>query len=479
MALNARLTRVLRGVRRWRGHDADTPIPVDPDLPEGDWRHIAGEIDAAVETKGGPVAARRRARTIGLTYDSLSATGRLRFLQKLATEYGREDDVVDEAMDAVFHAATPAERRKAEADLRAKLRPRREVLLRRMAGQEGGLPFLIDLRADLLPHRRTAPALAALDADVHQILENWFDVGLLRLERLTWDTPASFLEKLIEYEAVHAIESWDDLKRRLGPGRRCYAFVHPGMPNDPLIFVEVALTKDIARELGPLLQRSEAARSATVPAAGDIDEDDFDTAIFYSISNCHSGLAGVSLGDFLIKSVAVELASELNGLRAFATLSPIPGFRDWLQAGLEDVSGGDPIIRLTKVDGPNKAQQESELRAELLEVLGGDHRRPDDPVLDGLKPILLELVARYLLEVLPSGRAVDPVAHFHLSNGAQVDRVNWMANPSPVGWERGLGMMVNYRYELKEIERNHDRYVNEQQITASDSVKKLMDGGRS
>lgn len=477
MALNSRLTRVLRGVRRWRGQTADAPIPIDPDLPDADWRHIAAEIDAAVATKGGPVAARRRARTIGLTYDSLSETGKLRFFQKLATDYDHNDAAVDQAMDAVIHADDPGQRRKAEAVLRARLQPKREVLLSRMAGQDGGLPFIIELRADLLPHRRSSPELAALDADLRQILANWFDVGLLRLERLTWDTPASFLEKLIEYEAVHAIESWDDLKHRLGPGRRCYAFVHPAMPDDPLIFVEVALTKNIARELGPLLELDEPdGQSPGSDATEELDEQSFDTAIFYSISNCHVGLGGVSLGDFLIKSVAEELAAELSDLKNFATLSPIPGFRGWLQEALADNASGTRSIDLAPAGGSADESDPSELLADLQTVVAGPPLTADDPVMARLKPVLLQLVARYLLEPTSSGRTADPVAHFHLSNGAQVEYVNWMANPNAVGWERGLAMMVNYRYELKAIERNHDRYLNDREIAASDAVRKLTGG---
>ncbi len=474
MARSSRLTRVLRGVRRWRGHPEDRPIPVDPDLPEGDWRHLQTEIDAVVETKGGPVAARRRARTIALTYGSLSAEGRLRFLTGLARDYDHEDAVVDAAMDAVFHADGPEERRKAEAELRDKLRPRRELLLRRMAGQDGGLPFLIDLRADLLEHRRSSPELAVLDADIRHLLANWFDVGLLRLERLTWDTPASFLEKLIEYEAVHAIESWDDLKNRLGPGRRCYAFVHPGMPQDPLIFVEVALTKDIARKLGPLLE-------IQIPTDDEgpepVDELAADTAIFYSISNCHRGLAGVSLGDFLIKSVVEDLTAELANLKTFATLSPVPGFRQWLRDRLADEntdSHQDPLFH--RSDAGETGPAHDELRLKLRELVDGPMPSRDDADLIGLRPVLLRLMAHYLLQPTSSGRAPDPVAHFHLSNGAQVAHINWQANHSQVGWDRGLAMMVNYRYELKAIEANHDRYVNDRTIAASDPVRKLLDG---
>ena len=460
MALNDRLNRVLRGVRRWRGGAPGGPIPVAPELTDGDWRHLAAEIDAVVRNRGGPVAARRRAGGLALTYQTLGPTGRRRFFTRLAEDFGHDDALVDEAMDAVMAASDPAERRAAEAELRTRLEPQREALFRRLAGLDGGLPFLIGMRADLLAHRADSPALAALDADLRRVLESWFDVGLLRLVRLTWDTPASFLEKLIEYEAVHAIESWDDLKNRLGPGRRCYAFVHPGMPDDPLIFVEVALTADIARELPPLL--------STDRDLDDLDETQAETAIFYSISNCHEGLAGVSLGDFLIKSVVEELIAELPRLKTFATLSPMPGFRRWLEQRLAD----DAPLPTAPGDDDGGASEPD--RAGLAALVAGPPPAPGDGDLESQRSLLLRLAAAYLLDARSRGRAADPVAHFHLSNGAVVEQLNWLGNPTPVGWERGLGMMVNYRYDLKTIERNHDAYLIDGTVAANDRVRRLV-----
>lgn len=467
MVFATQITRVIDGVRRRRGQVTDTPIPVHPDLPESGWKRLKAEIDATVETRGGPVAARRRARTIGLTYRELSDAGRLQFLQRLGAEYGNDDEAVDRAIDAVQGAEDLETRRRAEANLRACLETKREVLLRSFAGPDGGLPFLIQMRSDLLPHRDASPELASLERDLRAILRGWFDVGLLRLERLTWSTSASFLEKLIEYEAVHAIESWADLKHRLGPGRRCYAFVHPAMPDDPLIFVEVALTKDIARDLGPLMLATvDENADGAEPQAG--AEEDFDTAIFYSISNCHDGLAGVSLGDYLIKSVVEELSDELRDLRKFATLSPIPGFRAWLS---EHLAGGDATLR--DDNGPLSAEETERFSA----MVSGPLPEADDPLLERFASALLGLVARYLLEEQPAGRtrALDPVAHFHLSNGARVEHINWQANHTPAGWDRGLGMMVNYRYSLRDIERNHDHYAETGEIAATDAVRKLLD----
>ena len=268
-------------------------------------------------------------------------------------------------------------------------------------------------------------------ADLRAMLEGWFDAGFLELQQITWNSPAALLEKLIEYEAVHAIESWDDLRGRLGPARRCYAFLHPGMPDDPLIFVEVALERGIPAALGPILDHA-ADRSAATEA---------DTAVFYSISNCHRGLAGVSLGDFLIKRVVEQLSAELPNIATFVTLSPMPGFRRWLE---------------TLDDGPE------------LPAL-------PDPMEDQ-RERLLRLAAEYLVRQKRRDRAADPVAHFHLTNGARLERINWGANPVEIGWDRSLGMMVNYLYRLRDIETNHDRYVATGDVSTSDEIRKLLDG---
>lgn len=453
---------MVRYVRRWRmATDENDALPVAADLPEADLRRLRRLIDDCVDGRGGEVAARSKARTIGATFSALDATGRRRFFELLANEYGEDVEEVDIAIDAVIRAADTDVRRQAEADLRAALEPRRERLLRRFAGVDGGLPFLVTLREDLRTHLASSRELEPVDVDLKRILDGWFDVALLRLDRLTWDSSATLLERLIDYEAVHAIESWDDLKGRLGAGRRCYAFLHPSMPDDPLIFVQVALTEGIASDLPSVLDH-EAAADAEVDAA--------DTAIFYSISNCHDGLAGVRLGDFLIKSVAEHLADELPNLKQFATLSPLPGFRRWLLRSIESHE-----IELTadeqEILVPNQASIASTAFAELV---AGPMPTEDDPMLVRAQPILLRLAADYLLNQRRGLRARDPVAHFHLTNGASIERLNWWANPSAAGWERGLGMMVNYRYQLRHIERNHDDYIGKGEIAAAESVRKLL-----
>ena len=457
-----RFERMVRQVRRWRGGSGAAPLVVSPQLTDADLRRLRPTIDDCISGRGGEVAARRRATAIGATFLELDPVGQRRFFELLAREYGPDRSAIDGAVAALSGAGDEAEPRAgAETALREALVPRRERLLRRFIGLEGGLPFVIDLREALLDVRGADPALRRLDGELRALLESWFDVALLRLERLSWDSPAVLLEKLIEYEAVHAIESWDDLRGRMGPGRRIYAFVHPAMAADPLIFVEVALTRGIAARLPPLLDH--AAVSAPVAGA--------DTAIFYSISNAHRGLTGVSLGDFLIKRVVEELTADLPDIRNFATLSPIPGFRPWLEVALGEVPS--PLAAGERLhlapDDPDRAEER------LLAAMANDAWLADPVRSLELRPVLQRLCSHYLLEVRSGARAVDPVAHFHLSNGARVDRLNWAANPTPTGLRRSLGFMVNYRYSVPHIEANHDRYVSSGEISASEAVRDLLE----
>jgi malonyl-CoA decarboxylase len=448
-----RLTRMLRdaaGSARVR-----LTGQVRPELPADDAERLRRQIDACLTARGGEVSARSAAAGLAATYLCLAATGRARFLQMLAEDYGVDRDAVAAAIEAWRAAAERPAKRKAEAALRRALTPARVTLLTHFNAVPQGVKFLVDLRADLADLLKSQPALATLDDDLRTLLAGWFDIGFLDLTRISWDSPASLLEKLIAYEAVHRIESWSDLKNRLDSDRRCYAFFHPRMPDEPLIFVEVALVNGIAGNVQALLDEH-------APAA---DPKQADTAIFYSISNCQKGLNGVSFGNFLIKRVVDALSRDFPKLSTFATLSPIPGFAAWLKAQTEDL--------LTEAERKILAPFEIGGLADLRAVLARPDWFRNAELAAALEAPLTRLCARYLVAEKKGGRALDRVAHFHLSNGARVERLNWLGDTSAAGMEQAFGMMVNYRYKLDEIDANHEAYATQGTASAVAAVKKL------
>ena len=366
-------------------------------------------------------------------------------------------------------AASPEERRVAERALRVALRPPRFKLYSQFTTLPEGVKFLVDLRAELLRYARADPAFEVAESELKSRLSSWFDVGFLELAHITWDSPAALLEKLIAYEAVHAIHDWDDLKNRLQSDRRCFAFFHPRMPDEPLIFVEVALVNGMADSIQTLLDKN----------APTLEPQSADTAIFYSISNAQPGLAGISFGSFLIKRVVDLLAAEFKGLKYFATLSPIPGFRRWLESDPAALSGD----AAKWLPNPSEQKKLESLgvgggRTELLAALLDSTRwRADAELGQVLKPMLLRLCAQYLVEQRRAeGVALDPVAHFHLSNGARVQRLNWLGDTSSKGMQQSMGLMVNYLYKLAEIETNHEAYRGADRIRMSSSVRALVKG---
>ncbi|HTD50148.1 MAG TPA: malonyl-CoA decarboxylase family protein, partial [Acidimicrobiia bacterium] len=322
-----------------------------------------------------------------------------------------------------------------------------------------GVKLLVDLRADELrlagdPDISTddASALTEVGNELRTQLAALFDVGLLELRRITWAAPAALLEKLIEFEAVHTIGSWDDLKNRLDSDRRCYAFFHPSMPDEPLVFVEIALTAGTPCVLAPLLDAD----------APDLDPDRADTAVFYSISSCQPGLAGVNLGTALIEQVVEQLRRDLPQLAHFVTLSPIPGYRAWLAKAL--------------LEGDLRDHERVLLPAAPERVLARlSHASWDAD--EAVRPALVALCARYLTTVR-EGRALDPVANFHLANGAKVDRINWLADPSATGRARSAGLMANYLYEPDHIAQRADAFVARGEVSMSNAVRDLLERSR-
>ena len=431
---------------------------IDTDLPESDLQLLRDKIDSCLNGQGGEVSARARAAELGETYLVLNSEGRRRFLELLAKEYDVDNDAVEEAITKRRADMDSIQRQKYTQDLRNLLEPPRTKLLRQFNELQEGVKFLVDLRAELIPWTRENPELKALDQDVYRLLSSWFDVGFLDLQRITWRSPAVLLEKLTEYEAVHAIQSWNDLKHRLRDDRRCFAYFHPRMPDEPLIFVEVALVNGISNNIHDLLNEK-------APTA---NPDKADTAIFYSISNCQAGLAGVSFGNFLIKRVVRDLVSKLPNLKTFSTLSPIPGFRKWLQNNSDDSKYTEQ--ELAAIQLLNQQSTEEHSFSTLLEKDNSAHK----DLRKTLVPALMGLCARYLLTAKNGKRALDRVAHFHLSNGARIERINWAADLSKNGIGQSAGMMVNYLYNLPDIEKNHEAYTGQGEITASSSVRKHL-----
>ncbi len=394
------------------------------------------------EASGVAIAAEVLAR-----YRSLDADGRRAFFIALADEFGANHDRLAKALER--WRAEPTDRNAAE--LHYSSEPRRLELFRRLNRAPGGTQALVEMRADLLEELRANSALASVDKDFTHLFASWFNRGFLVLRRIDWSTPASILERIIRYEAVHEIHDWDDLRRRIDPpDRRCYAFFHPALIDEPLIFVEVALVEQIPGAIAPLLARD---RTPTPAERARV-------AVFYSISNCQQGLAGVTFGNFLIKQVVEELRRELPRVETFVTLSPVPGFRSWL------VKADDVPI-------------EADARG-AFENLDDPAWTADAEQAERLRKILEPLAAHYFLKARrPDGRVVDPVARFHLGNGARLERIDWMGDLSRKGLKESAGFMVNYLYDLDEIEKNHEAFANQGEVAASAAVKRMLKGERA
>ncbi|MFC3685795.1 malonyl-CoA decarboxylase domain-containing protein [Hydrogenophaga luteola] len=407
-----------------QGEEALSPRALRQKLDE-----LKGIVDPLVsEVEGG-----RRAGELIDWYASASPAHR-RDLWLLMSERFVADPAQVKAAQQKYAAAvgTPDEAAAEVLYRRATVSPRRR-LLQRFSAHPDGIPFLVNLRAEMQPQLKADKRLLALDVEMEYMFSTWFDVGFLELRRISWDSPASLVEKLIKYEAVHDIRSWGDVKNRLDSDRRCYGFFHPRLPGEPLIFVEVALINEIAASITPLLDESAA------PA----DLDRATTAIFYSISNTQTGLRGVSFGDSLIKRVVECLHEEFPRLKTFATLSPIPGLRAWLG---------------------------KHAPAELLQAW---EAAPDLAEKSPPRVALKQWAARYLALELQDGKPLDAVARFHLGNGARVERLNWAADPSAKGLKQSYGLMVNYLYDLKKLDRNRAALA-QGKIPVAPAIKDLL-----
>jgi malonyl-CoA decarboxylase len=404
------------------------------------------ELCEALLSGRGEASGTALAREVLDRYHHLDPLERLAFFETLARNYGPDPERLAQAIEA--WRAQPND--DDASDLHYASEPRRQELIRRLNRAPGGTAELVAMRADLLnvlrDNKDKARELGALDRDIAHLLSSWFNRGFLVLRRIDWSSPANILEKIIRYEAVHQIRDWDDLRRRIDPAdRRCYAFFHPTLIDEPLIFVEVALTEAIPDAIAPLL--SEDRQPVAIDRAR--------TAVFYSISNTQRGLGGVSFGSFLIKQVAEELQREFPKLENFVTLSPVPGLMQWLKEESDVPVNDEGRALLGQLDTPDWPGN-AELAAQLHSVV--------EP-----------LTAYYFLKARTSkGRLIDPVARFHLGNGARLERINWLGDLSPKALRESAGIMVNYLYRLEDIEKNHEAYVNHDEVVASSAVKKLL-----
>ena len=448
-----------RALRRITGVWRDMASSVSSSEDDG----IEAQIRACLSGRGGEVSARNRAAKLAETYASLDTEGRRNFL-RVVSEFDSDEKAIASAYGKLQAATDDAQSASAKSALRRALEPPRVRLLTQFTTIPDGMKFIVELRTTLLGFMKGDPHLTALEADMRTLLANWFDVGFLELKRIDWDSPAALLEKLVGYEAVHEIRSWRDLKNRLDSDRRCYAFFHPRMPAEPLIFVEVALVKGLASSVQRLLDQKAPVQNPR----------EADAAIFYSISNCQRGLAGISFGNFLIKRVVSELSAEFSNLKTFATLSPIPGFRRWLDRQLRE---GDTSLLTEDETKALLALEPAETGVSALALLLARRNWVRDPLISKpLEPILIRLCARYLLAESNGKRAADPVAHFHLSNGARVERINAGADISEKGLKESAALMVNYLYAPDKIESNHEEYAGEGKRQASTFVRKLARG---
>jgi len=410
---------------RGRGFAA---LPANSLAPSDRARLLA---DALISGRGEASGA-AIARELHAVLSALDPSQRLGFYKHLAENFQPDGEKLSAAASAYLAAPNPQN----AALVADAAEPRRQELLRRMNMSPGGTAMLVAMRKEFLPQIRANPELKPLDSDLRHLFASWFNRGFLELRRIDWQTPAAILEKLITYEAVHEIQGWEDLRRRLLADRRCFAFFHPALPNEPLIFVEVALVKGLAASVQNLLARDSTDTEQRARAV------EADTAIFYSISNCQEGLRGISFGNFLIKQVVEELQAELPGLKQFSTLSPIPGFRAWAETHL----GDEEKNLLAAPNWWEDAQNSAALQAPML-----------------------RLCARYL-----TSGGNDPVAKFHLGNGARLERLNWLGNPAERGMAESYGIMVNYLYDLATIEANHEAFVRDSTIARSDGVESLL-----
>ena len=411
-------------------------------IKKNDLESIISLCDDLISNKGAAFGI-TVARDVTNLYQTLSTENKLLFFKKVNEKYKPNHTKVDEAIE--IYKKTQND--KNLYNLFFVSEGRRRELFRRMNLSPNGISTIVSLREDLLKILNKNQELKGLDNDLRELFKSWFNPGFLKLEKITWDTKAAILEKIMKYERVHKIKDMDELKRRLGEDRRFFSYFHPALDDEPLIFVQVALTNGLGKSIQEIMKPHTKG------------EKQYDTATFYSISNCHEGLSRVTLGNFLIKRVIYEIQEELPHIKNFGTLSPIPGFVEWFSYLEEN--------KIKKIIGKVPYENISYLKASNLKI--GDSRIALN------KDTIIKLIGHYLInEKNHKGLPINDVCRFHLGNGAIVDNIIVNANISEVGFSRSFGVMVNYLYELKNIEKNHEDYINNKKINFSDKLKKYL-----
>tara|TARA_B100001094_G_scaffold315150_1_gene354820 strand:+ start:564 stop:1868 length:1305 start_codon:yes stop_codon:yes gene_type:complete len=422
--------------------DAGKKLFIKKDLKKNDLNSIISLCDDLMSNKGAAFGI-TVARDITELYQTLSNENKLLFFKKINDKYKPSFTSVDQAIDIYKNS----QNEKTLFNLFRASEGKRRELFRRMNMAPNGTSNIVFFREDLLKILNDNKDLKPLDDDLRHLFREWFNPGFLKLEKITWDTKAAVLEKIIQYERVHQMKDMNELKRRLGEDRRFFSYFHPALDDEPIIFVQVALTKGLGRSVQELMK----------PSSGEKKE--YDTATFYSISNCQEGLSRVTLGNFLIKRVVYEIQEELPHIKNFGTLSPIPGFANWFLY-LEET-------KIKNIVGNLSGKNLQFLKSNDLKI--GDTRIIDN------KEEIKKIVTHYIVnEKNDKGLPINDVSRFHLGNGAIVEDIIINANVSEVGFKRSFGVMVNYLYELKNIERNHEEYMNNRKVIISDKLKKYL-----
>jgi len=422
--------------------DAGKQLFNKKDIKKNDLDSILSLCDDLISNKGAAFGI-TVARDITELYQTLSIENKILFFKSINEKYRPSFTKVNEAIDVYKNS----QNEKTLSDLFKVSEGKRRELFMRMNMAPNGTSIIVSLREDLLKILKENKDLVSLDEDLKHLFKSWFNPGFLKLKKITWDTKAAILEKIIKYERVHHMKDMNELKRRLGEDRRFFSYFHPALEDEPIIFVQVALTNGLGRSIQEITKQSSG------------DEKKYDTATFYSISNCQEGLSRVTLGNFLIKRVVYEIQEELPHIKNFGTLSPIPGFVDWF-AYLEE-------SKIKNILGNIKNQDVMFLKSKDLKI--GDKRIIDN------KEAIIKLVSHYIVnEKNSDGLPVNDVSRFHLGNGAIVEDIIINANISDIGFKRSFGVMVNYLYELRNIEKNHEEYMNKKKVILSDKLKKYL-----